>query len=53
MDNLDMISILSQAPTTGLALLVWYEVKHIRQSIQDLAVAMAKLETKHGEKTQT
>ena len=48
--EIDIMTLLSQAPSTGLALLVWYEVKHIRQSIQDLAVAMAKLETRHGEK---
>lgn len=50
MEEIDFFTMLTQAPTTGLALLVWYEVKHIRQSIQDLAVALAKLETKHGEK---
>ncbi len=51
--DIDMMTLITQAPSTALALLVWYEVKHIRQSITDLAVAMAKLETRHGEKTKT
>ena len=53
MDQIDIISLLANTPSTALALLVWYEVKHIRQSIQDLAVAMAKLEIKHGKETKT
>jgi hypothetical protein len=43
-----IITLMSEAPSTVLAILVWYEVKHMRQSITKLAVHMAKLEIKHG-----
>ena len=49
--EIDIMTMITQAPSTALALLVWYEVKHIRQSITDLAVSLAKLETRHGEET--
>lgn len=42
-----IITLMSEAPSTVLAVLVWYEVRHMRQSITDLAVSMAKIET-HG-----
>ncbi len=43
-----IITLMSEAPSTVLAILVWYEVRHMRQSITDLAIHMAKIEIHHG-----
>ncbi len=43
-----IIMLMSEAPSTVLALLVWYEVRHMRQSLTNLAIHMAKIEVQHG-----
>jgi hypothetical protein len=43
-----IITLMSEAPSTVLALLVWYEVRHMRQSLTNLAIHMAKIEVRHG-----